>query len=119
MDAFDMFGHLKKLYEGQAHHERYDVSKALFRCKLLEGSLVRPHVLKMIEYLESLERFGAPLGQELAIDLILQSLPSSYSQFVMNYKINEIDKSLPKLLSTFKTTKQNLNKPNLMDIMMI
>ena len=30
MNAFDMIVHLKRLYQEQARHERFDVSKALF-----------------------------------------------------------------------------------------
>ncbi|PKI35025.1 hypothetical protein CRG98_044577 [Punica granatum] len=37
------------------------------------------HVLKMIGYVETLGRLGFPQGQELATDLVLLSLPSSYS----------------------------------------
>ncbi|OMO51746.1 hypothetical protein COLO4_37531 [Corchorus olitorius] len=34
MDAFDMIEHLKQLYQGRAMQERFDVSKALFGCKM-------------------------------------------------------------------------------------
>ncbi|KAG8472968.1 hypothetical protein CXB51_034877 [Gossypium anomalum] len=75
---------------------------ALFQCKLAEGSPVGPHVLKMIGYFESLSKLGFPLSQKLATDVILQSLPDSYSQFVLNFNMNEIDKTLPQLLSNMK-----------------
>ncbi|OMP04186.1 hypothetical protein COLO4_09872 [Corchorus olitorius] len=110
MDAFDMIGHLKQLYQGQARQERFDVSKALFGCKMAEGNSVGTHILKMIGYVESLERLGFPLGQELATDVILQSLPESYSQFIMNYNVNEIDKPLPKFLSMLRTAEANMKK---------
>ncbi|XP_040945812.1 uncharacterized protein [Gossypium hirsutum] len=79
MVAYDMIQHLKELYEGQACEERYKASKALFRCKMVEGTPVGTHVLKMIGYIESLEKLGFSLGVELAIDVILQSLPNSFS----------------------------------------
>lgn len=66
-----MIDHLKTLYEKDARHERFDVSKAIFSIKLSEGSLVEPHVLKMIVYVEKLARLGLPLELELAVDLIL------------------------------------------------
>ena len=66
MAAFDMIEHLKMLYQEQARHERFEVSKAFFQGKLAEGAPVGPHVLKMIGYVENLERFGFPLGKELA-----------------------------------------------------
>ncbi|PNX67837.1 putative retrotransposon protein, partial [Trifolium pratense] len=68
MNAFDMIEHLKTLYQEQARIERFEVSKDLFQAKLSEGSPVSPHVLKMI-----------------ATDLILQSLPESFNQFVLNF----------------------------------
>ena len=119
MDAYDMVVHLKKLYQGQARQERFDVSKALFQCKMAEGSPVGAHVLKMIGYVENLERLGFPLSQELATDLVLQSLPQSYGQFVMNYNMNEIDKPLPELLSMLRTAEQNLQKTKPETIMMV
>ncbi|KAI4345054.1 hypothetical protein L6164_012222 [Bauhinia variegata] len=119
IDVFDMLRHLKKLYKGQVCHERYDVSKALFGCKLAEGSPIRLHMLKMIGYVESLERLGALFGQELATNLILQSLPTSYNQYVMNYSMNESDKFLLELLSKLRIVEQNLNMAKPMDTMMI
>ncbi|XP_074570705.1 uncharacterized protein LOC141827377 [Curcuma longa] len=83
MTAYDMVGHLHQLYQGQARHEKFEISK----------------------------RLGFPLGQELATDLILQSLPESYSQFVMNYNMNEIDKPLPELLSMLRTAELNARPP--------
>ncbi|XP_012448733.1 uncharacterized protein LOC105771900 [Gossypium raimondii] len=92
MVAYDMIEHLKELYQGQARKERFNASKALFQFKLVEGSPVGPHVLKMIGYIESLYKLGLPLSQELATDVILQSLLDSYSQFFLNFNMNEIDK---------------------------
>src|SRR3954471_19424212 len=108
MEAYDMIIHLTKLYQEQARQERYDVSKAFFGCKLAEGSPVGTHVLKMIGYVENLDRLGFPLSQELATDLILQSLPGSYNQFVMNFNMNEIDKPVPELLSMLRTAEKSV-----------
>ena len=86
---------------------------------MAEGSPVGAHVLKMIGYIENLERLGFSLGQELVTDLILQSLLESYSQFIMNYNMNEMEKTLPELLSTLKTTELNLKKLKPSSIMMV
>ncbi|KAG8490853.1 hypothetical protein CXB51_014062 [Gossypium anomalum] len=111
--------HLKELYQGQARQERFDISKALFQCKLAEGSQVGPHVLKMIGYIESLSKLEFPLSQELATDVILQSLPDSYSQFVLNFNMNEIDKTLPQLLSMLRTAEGNMKKVRPKPILMV
>ncbi|KAK8951727.1 hypothetical protein KSP39_PZI004223 [Platanthera zijinensis] len=102
--------HLKKMFQGQARQERFDVTKALFQCKMGVRDSVGTHVLKMIGYIENLERLSFPLGQELATDLILQSLPDSYEQFVLNYNMNEIDKTLPELLGMLRTAEINMKK---------
>ncbi|GMI94748.1 hypothetical protein HRI_003144100 [Hibiscus trionum] len=79
MVPYEMAKNLKELYEGQARQERYETSKALFRCKMLDRNPVGTHVLKMIGYIQTLEKLGFPLSVELATDVILQSLPDSFS----------------------------------------
>src|SRR5205809_5683937 len=59
-----------------------------------EGASVSSHVIKMIGYIENLERLGFPYNQDLAIDIILRSLPPSYSSFIMNYNMNGLEKLL-------------------------
>ena len=93
MDAYEMIEHLKVMFEGQARQERYNTFQALSACKQGEKDPVGPHVLKMIGYLEYLAKLGASISPEHQIDMILHSLNSGYSQFVMNYNMNEIDKT--------------------------
>ncbi|KAA3484650.1 Retrovirus-related Pol polyprotein from transposon TNT 1-94 [Gossypium australe] len=59
MAPYDMIQHLKELHEGQACQERYETSKPLFRCKMLEGTPVGTHILKMMGYIEGLEKLGS------------------------------------------------------------
>ncbi|KAL4280550.1 hypothetical protein GQ457_03G017310 [Hibiscus cannabinus] len=90
-------------FEGQARQERYKTSKALFQCKMSEGSPVVAHVIKMMGYIQTLEKLGFALNDELPIDVVLQSLPDSFNQFVLNFNMNEINKTLPQLLGMLKT----------------
>ena len=79
---------------------------------MAEGASVSTHVLKMKGYIKHFDRLGFPLSQELATDLILNSLPDSYGQFVMNYNMNKMDKSIFELHTMLKTTEQNIkSKP--------
>ncbi|KAI3685767.1 hypothetical protein L6452_35025 [Arctium lappa] len=78
--------------------------------KMSEGSPVGTHMLKMIGHIERLEGQGFSLRKELAIDVVLQSLPNSYSQFVMNYNMRDFEKSLPELLNMLRTAEQELAK---------
>ncbi|KAK8555327.1 hypothetical protein V6N12_009475 [Hibiscus sabdariffa] len=58
MVAYEMIQNLKEIYEGQARQERYETSKALFQCKMTEGTPVGAHVIKMMGYIQTLEKLG-------------------------------------------------------------
>ncbi|XP_063936488.1 uncharacterized protein LOC135148376 [Daucus carota subsp. sativus] len=119
MDSYDMIEHLKRMFEGQARQERFDTFKSLNACKQGERDPVGPHVLKMIGYIDYLEKLGAPIGPEHQIDLILQSLNNNYSQFVMNYNMNEINKNPAELLAMLKTAETNIQKVSPTPILMV
>jgi hypothetical protein len=59
------------MFENQARAERYDISKALFTCKLAEGIPVSPRVIKMIGYIKTLTKPGCEIKDDLATDVIL------------------------------------------------
>jgi hypothetical protein len=80
------------MFENQARAKRYNISKALFVCKMIEGSPVNPHVIKMVGYMMTLSKVGCEITDDLATDVILQSLPVSYASFIMNFHMNGIEK---------------------------
>jgi hypothetical protein len=55
------------MFENQARDKRYNISKALFVCKLAEGSLVSSHVVKMMGYIETLVKLGCKLKDDLTL----------------------------------------------------
>ena len=81
MEAFTMIARLKEMFQEQARIERFATIKALLSCKMVVGSSVSPHVLQMKGYLDHLEKLGLPISQELANDIILQTLPDAYDGF--------------------------------------
>ena len=48
------------------------------------------------------------MDKKLHVDLILQSLPDSYGQFIINYHMNKIDAILSELLNMLVTTEDTL-----------
>ncbi|KAL4281334.1 hypothetical protein GQ457_03G017830 [Hibiscus cannabinus] len=64
----------------------------------------------MMGYIQTLEKLGFALNNELIIDIILQSLLDSFKQFILNFNMNHIDKTLPQLLGMLRTAKSNLKK---------
>ncbi|KAK8609939.1 hypothetical protein V6N13_093349 [Hibiscus sabdariffa] len=119
MVAYEMIQNLKEIYEGQARQERYETSKALFQCKMSEGSPVGAHVIKMMGYIQTLEKLGFALNDELAIDVVLQSLPDSFNQFILNFNMNEINKTLPQLLGMLRTAENNMKKGGSKSVLMV
>ncbi|KAK8634018.1 hypothetical protein V6N13_014847 [Hibiscus sabdariffa] len=119
MVAYEMIHNLKEIYEGQARQERYETSKALFQCNMSEGSPVGAHVIKMMGYIQTLEKLGFPLNDELAIDVIMQLLRDSFNQFVLNFNMNEINKTLPQLLGMLRTAENNKKKNRSKSVLMV
>ena len=79
---------------------------------MAESSFVQAHVLKMIEWIERLAALRVELPIEMSMNLILQSHPNSFSQFILNFNMNKIQASLPELLNMLTTAKGNLQKEN-------
>jgi hypothetical protein len=110
VDAYTMILGLREIFENQARTERYNISKALFACKLVEGSSVSPHVIKMMGYIETLDMLGCELKDDLATDVILQSLPTSYESFIMNFHMNGIEKIVAEMHGMLKIAEDSIKK---------
>nr|ADB85411.1 putative retrotransposon protein [Phyllostachys edulis] len=109
-DAYNMIMGLKGMFQDQARAERFNTSKALFSCRLSEGNPVSPHVIKMIGHIESLEKLGFPLSQELATDVILQSLSASFEPVILNFHMNGMEKSMTELHGMLKCAEESIKK---------
>ena len=112
MEAFDMMVHLKGMFQEQGRQERFTTTKALNACKMTFGTSVSAHVLKMKGLIDQLDKLGAPISHELATDLIPGSLPKSYDQFVINYNMNHMEKSIAELHGMLKNVETNIQKTN-------
>src|SRR6185437_7178011 len=98
------------MFQTQARTERFNVSKSFVETKLAEGASVGPNVIKMVGYTQRLEKLGFPLGQELATDFILASLPPSYGNFVSNYHMHGAEKGLNELCGMLKMAESDIKK---------
>lgn len=67
--------------------------------RLKEGMPLNDHIIKVINILGQLDVYGVVMPDKLKLNLILQSLSSSYRPFIMNYNLNRIEHTLPKLLN--------------------
>ncbi|KAL0336715.1 UNVERIFIED_CONTAM: hypothetical protein Sradi_4883400 [Sesamum radiatum] len=67
---------------------------------MIEGSSVREHGVMMLSLMLKLEDLQADFDkEETYVDVILQSLPLSFYQFINNYNMNGLEKSLDELIN--------------------
>ncbi|PIN10028.1 hypothetical protein CDL12_17389 [Handroanthus impetiginosus] len=88
--ASAMHIYLGELYFLQICYEYFNTFKKLFRVHIVEGSSVS--------------------RTNLYIDLILQSLPGSFDQFVMNFNMSKLDMTVNKLVNTVVTSESTMMK---------
>ncbi|XP_050212130.1 uncharacterized protein LOC126662250 [Mercurialis annua] len=105
--AREILFHLQELYGESSRSARYEISKQLFRAKLSEGKDVGEHVNMMIRCIERLEGLDFIMDFNLQTDMILQSLPDSYGNFITNYYMNRIECTLAELSSMLITAQKN------------
>ncbi|KAG6416770.1 hypothetical protein SASPL_124208 [Salvia splendens] len=110
MLPYEMLKHLKSLYASQAQTMEYEILRDLFNCKLHDGSKVSEHVLKMIGLIERLASIGTVLPANVSTNLILQSLPSSFENFIVNFNMNNTKVGLPELHNKLKTYESSTAK---------
>ncbi|KAG6421629.1 hypothetical protein SASPL_118186 [Salvia splendens] len=110
MLPYDMLKHLESLYASQAQTMEYEILRDLFKCKLHDGSKVSEHVLKMIGLIERLASIGTVLPANVSTNLILQSLPSSFENFIVNFNMNNTKVRLPELHNRLKTYESSTAK---------
>ena len=69
---------------------------------MTEDTSVQTYVLKMIDLITRLGWLDFAMDGELSQNLIRQSLPDFFFQFVINYHVNKLNTSLPELLNMLK-----------------
>ena len=102
VDGYAIVRHLKEHYNEQARIERFKVSKQLFGSNMEEGTSSVRHALKMYEHIERLDQLGYWMDYGLSVDFILARLPISFSQFVLDYGMDHIISTIPKLIDMLK-----------------
>ncbi|GKB99392.1 hypothetical protein Tco_0985529, partial [Tanacetum coccineum] len=80
-NAFDMMQEVKTMFEEQVKHELFETVKALHACK---------------------QEDGCAMPNELGVSLILNSINMDYDQFVQNYNMHSIGKTIAELHAMLK-----------------
>jgi hypothetical protein len=67
----------------------------------------------MMGYIETLTKHGCEIKDDLATDMILQSLSVSYESFIMNFHMNGIEKTMAEFHGMLKIDEYSIKKnPN-------
>ncbi|KAK4391424.1 hypothetical protein Sango_1920200 [Sesamum angolense] len=91
---------MKELYVVPDRHIRYVVTKAFFGTRMIEGSSVREHGVMILSLVEKLKDLQTDFEkEETYVDVILQSMPLSYDQFIINYNMNGLENNLHELIN--------------------
>ena len=108
--VFDMVTQLNALYLKQARTEHYEIMKQSWECKMTEGGSISEHVIKLVGYAQRVSALGFVIPMTLGTDILLASCPLSYNGFIMNYKMNGLDKTTDELFAMLKTAEASMQK---------
>ncbi|KAK1642625.1 hypothetical protein QYE76_060430 [Lolium multiflorum] len=109
-DPHELMKELKAIFETHAAVECYEASKQFFSCMMEEGNSVSEHMLAMTGHAKKLSDLGIVIPNRLGINRVLQSLPPSYKNFVMNYNMQNMNKELPELFGMLKAAEIEIKK---------
>lgn len=64
----------------------------------------------MTSYIDRWENLDVQVPKELSIYMVLNSLSGLYQQYIINYNMNNLDKTLMELHNMLKTTESSMTK---------
>ncbi|GJX11005.1 retrotransposon protein, putative, ty1-copia subclass [Tanacetum coccineum] len=108
--AFEILQELKTMFQQQAKQELFETIKAFHACKQEEGQSISTYVLKMKAYFDQMEQLGYPMPLVLGVNLILTSLSKDYDQFMQNYNMHDMGKTIPELHAMLKLAEKSIPK---------
>ena len=104
--AYEIFQELKLVFQTHACVERYETSNKYFAYKMEENSSSIEQVL----YYNRLNQVGVNLPDKIVIDKVLYSLSPSYLNFVMNYNMQGMTKTIPRALRDAETSEGRIQE---------
>ncbi|XP_073289012.1 uncharacterized protein [Primulina huaijiensis] len=110
VNAADIYGHLQELYGEQTRPLRHATVEELMTSRMREGASVHEHGVKMIGLIEKLVGMHLVIPNELSMDILLLSLPSSFDGFVVNINMNKLEASLEELVNMLTSYEATIKK---------
>ncbi|KAH9685593.1 hypothetical protein KPL70_014018 [Citrus sinensis] len=113
--ATEIMASLHQMFGQNTHFAREAALKRITDTKMEEGTKVRDHVLKMMDYLNEVEIHGVQINDKSKINMVIKSLPDTFKEFKKNSIIAEnfLKKdSLQGLSRKTRMSKQELGSAN-------
>ncbi|XP_023755168.1 uncharacterized protein LOC111903647 [Lactuca sativa] len=95
-------------YHKRALREKYNVVKSLLESKKKDGEFVSIYVQRIQQYVDLLVWLKLHFDEELDIDIILNSLPSFFDQFILTYHLNKNETTLAHLHNLVRTNEARM-----------
>ena len=94
----EIMSSLRKMFRQNTNFSREAALKCITDTKMEEGTRVRDHVLKMMDYLNEVKIHGVQIDDKTEINMVIESLPDTFRKFKVSYKLNNKDMTLIKLM---------------------
>ncbi|XP_024035519.1 uncharacterized protein LOC127899272 [Citrus sinensis] len=89
---------LHQMFGQNTHFARESALKRITDTKIEEGTRVRDHVLKMMDYLNEVEIHGVQVNDKTKINMVIEYLPDTFNKFKVSYILNNKDTALLELM---------------------
>nr|GEW36261.1 retrotransposon protein, putative, Ty1-copia subclass [Tanacetum cinerariifolium] len=113
LSAYEMLQELKTMFAQQVEQEILQTVRDFHSCKQEEWQFVSSYVLKMKSCVDNLERLGHPVSLKIRVSLILISLRKEFENFVQNYNMHGMGKTVNELHVMLKLHEKTLTKEDL------
>ncbi|KAE8702857.1 Detected protein of unknown function [Hibiscus syriacus] len=82
--AKEIWDHLTKLYEVTSLHNKIFLKRKLYTLRMSESTSVTEHLNTLNTLFSQLTSLRCTIGEQERVELLLQSLPDSYDQLIIN-----------------------------------
>ncbi|CAH9098778.1 unnamed protein product [Cuscuta europaea] len=103
MSAFEMLEHLKSLFDPESQTLEYELLADIFKCRLHEGGNV-------IGLIERVATTRIKFEDRVSAAIILYSLPSSFTNFIVNYNLNKTKATMSELHNMLRSYEASTSK---------
>ncbi|GJZ21903.1 putative RNA-directed DNA polymerase [Tanacetum coccineum] len=115
-----MLDELRRMFENPKAVEIYNLVDTLHSYKQAPGKSISAHVLEIKGYMDQLQAFGKPYDNDMAINLINRPLNKDFGDFVRNFNMHCVGKTVSGLHALLidyeKGLKDKALTPQVLDI---